>query len=150
MDGMGLGGSFCGRFFFYSIGREGGAMEKGKRIAVFGLAGLLLAVALAGVGQQVAAPQTSLRGTGSAVDQILTFVDSVSNYLGQGMLYILNLITNQRVSQDLEKPLGYMAFITLLLLLFGLIDFARKIIWLGLIVGWVLIIVRIILDALKV
>ncbi len=98
----------------------------------------------------MAAPQVNLRPTSSAVDQALTFVDSVSNYLGQGMLYILNLITNNRVSKDLEKPLGYMALITLLLLFFGLIEFARKVIWVGLIVGWVLIIVRIILDALKV
>jgi hypothetical protein len=125
-------------------------MDKNKRVVVFGLAGLLIAVALVGVGQQVAAPQVNLRPTSSAVDQALTFVDSVSNYLGQGMLYILNLITKDRVSKDLEKPLGYMALITLLLLFFGLIEFARKVIWVGLVVGWVLIIVRIILDALKV
>ncbi len=125
-------------------------MDKSKRVVVFGLAGLLIAVALVGVGQQVAAPQVNLTSKPPAVDQILTFVDSVSNYLGQGMLYILNLITKDRVSKDLEKPLGYMALITLLLLFFGLIEFARKVIWVGLIVGWVLIIVRIILDALKV
>ena len=125
-------------------------MDKSKRVVVFGLAGLLIAVALVGVGQQVAAPQVHLTSKATAVDQVLTFVDSVSNYLGQGMLYILNLITKDRVSKDLEKPLGYMALITLLLLFFGLIEFARKVIWVGLIVGWVLIIVRIILDALKV
>lgn len=125
-------------------------MEKGKRIAVFGLAGLLVVVALVGVGQGVSAPRVDSSQVKGAFDQVLTFVDSVSTYLGQGMLYIVNLITNDRVSPDLEKPLGYMAFITVLLLLFGLIEFARKIIWIGLIVGWVLIIVRIVLDALKV
>ena len=125
-------------------------MDKSKRVVVFGLAGLLVAVALVGVGQQVAAPQVNLVPKPTAFDQVLTFVDSVANYLGQGMLYILNLITKDRVPKDLEKPLGYMALITLLLLFFGLIEFARKVIWVGLIVGWVLIIVRIILDALKV
>ncbi|MGD9675165.1 MAG: hypothetical protein AB7V19_00565 [Candidatus Bipolaricaulia bacterium] len=125
-------------------------MEKGKRVAVFGLAGLLVVVALVGVGQEVSAPRVDSSQVKSVFDQVLTFVDSVSSYLGQGMLYIVNLITNNRVSPDLEKPLGYMAFITVLLLLFGLIEFARKIIWIGLIVGWVLIIVRIVLDALKV
>ena len=103
-------------------------MEKGKRVAVFGLAGLLLVVALVGVGQQVSAPRVDSSQVKSVFDQVLTFVDSVSSYLGQGMLYIVNLITNNRVSPDLEKPLGYMAFITVLLLLFGLIEFARKII----------------------
>jgi len=85
----------------------------------------------------------------SAVNQALTYIDSIAMYLGQGVLYILNLITDDRVSTDLTKPIGYLALITLILLLFGLLDFARKIIWIGIIVGWVLLIVRIILDALN-
>ena len=86
----------------------------------------------------------------TAIDQILTYIDSAATYLGQGVLYVLNLITNDRVSTDLEKPIGYLAFITVILLLFGLLDFARRIIWIGIIVGWVLLIVRIILDALNI
>jgi hypothetical protein len=125
-------------------------MENGKRIAMFGLAGLLIAAALIGVGQQVAAPQSALHAGPSAVDQVLTFVETASNYLGQGLLYVLNLITKDRLSSDLEKPLGYLAFITLILVFFGLIEFARKVIWIGIIIGWVLLIVRIVLDALKV
>lgn len=125
-------------------------MENGKRIAIFGLAGLLLVVALVGVGQQVAAPQSLKQAAPSAIDQALTFVESVSTYLGQGLVYVLNLIVGNRVSSDLEKPLGYMAFVTLLLVFFGLIEFARKVIWIGVIVGWVLLVVRILLDALKV
>jgi hypothetical protein len=125
-------------------------MENGKRIAVFGLVGLLLAAAFVGVGQQVSAPQSLKQAGPSAVEQALTFVESVSNYLGQGLLYILNLITGDRLSKDLEKPLGYMAFITLLLVFFALIEFARKVIWIGVIIGWVLLVVRIVLDALKV
>jgi len=62
----------------------------------------------------------------------------------------LNLITNDRVSGGLEKPIGYLALITVILLLFGILDFARKIIWIGIIVGWVLLIVRIVLDALNI
>jgi hypothetical protein len=125
-------------------------MDNKKRVAVFGLAGLLLVAALVGVGQQVAAPQSTKQATSTAIDQALTFVDSVSNYLGQGLLYILNLITGDRVSKALEKPLGYMAFITLILAFFALIEFARKVIWIGVIIGWVLLVVRIVLDALKI
>jgi len=86
----------------------------------------------------------------TAVEQILTYIDSAANYLGQGVLYVLNLITNDRVSGGLEKPIGYLALITVILLLFGILDFARKIIWIGIIVGWVLLIVRIVLDALNI
>jgi len=84
----------------------------------------------------------------SAAELALTYVDSLATYLGQGVVYILNLITGDRVSEELEAPIGYLTFITLVLVLFGLIDFARKIIWIGIIVGWGLLIVRIILDAL--
>jgi hypothetical protein len=37
----------------------------------------------------------------------------------------------------------------LILILFGLLDFARRVIWIGIIVGWVLLVVRIVLDALN-
>jgi hypothetical protein len=119
-------------------------------IAVFGLIALLSGVSVLGVAQDAPALPQSVRETAeSAIDQVLTFIDSASTYLGQGVVYLLNLITNDRVSTSLEKPIGYLAFITLILLLFGLLDFARKIIWIGIIVGWVMLIVRIVLDALN-
>ncbi len=125
-------------------------MENGKRFALFALVGLLLGATLLGVSQVASAPAATAGGGPGVVDQALTFVDSASTYLGKGLLYVLNLITKDRLSADLEKPLGYLAFITLLLVVFGLIEFARKVIWIGIIVGWVLLIVRIVLDALKV
>jgi hypothetical protein len=128
-------------------------MKLKKRAAATALLALLLLVPLAGTSQEAQpAPLVSepiQEAAESAVNQALTFIDSVATYLGQGVLYILNLITDDRVSTDLQKPIGYLAFITLILLLFGLLDFARRIIWIGIIVGWVLLIVRIILDALN-
>jgi len=125
-------------------------MSHRKRIAATGLILLLCGVAVSGIAQdQPVVPEAVQRTTGTAVDQILTFIDSAATYLGQGVVYVLNLITGDRVSTDLEKPIGYLAFITLILLLFGLLDFARRIIWIGIIVGWALLVVRIILDALN-
>lgn len=125
-------------------------MKNGKRIALFALVGLVLGVTLLGVSQVASAPGATASGGSGVVEQALTFVDSASTYLGKGLLYVLNLITKDRLSADLEKPLGYLAFITLLLVVFGLIEFARKVIWIGIVIGWVLLIVRIVLDALKV
>jgi len=85
----------------------------------------------------------------SALDQVLTFIDSTSTYLGRGLLHVINLITNDRVSADLEKPLGYLVMITLILVLFGLVDVARRVIWIGVIAGWALLVVRVVLDAIK-
>ena len=123
-----------------------------KHAVVYVLLAVICLVPLIGVAQD-AEPLVSepvRTTTETAVEQILTYIDSAATYLGQGVLYVLNLITNDRVSTDLEKPIGYLAFITLILLLFGLLDFAKRIIWIGIIVGWVLLIVRIILDALNI
>ena len=117
---------------------------------IIGVAAVLLLGSIGLVAQEtpVVSPEIQ-EAASSALDQALTFIDSSANYLGQGVLYILNLVTGDRVSDDLQKPIGYLALITLILILFGLLDVARRIIWIGIIVGWVLLIVRIILDALN-
>ena len=121
-----------------------------NRAVAIALVALVCCLPLAGFGQAESNFTEGIQETTqTAVNQALTYIDSVATYLGQGVLYILNLITNDRVSDDLQKPIGYLALITLILLVFGLLDFARKIIWIGIIVGWVLLIVRIILDALN-
>ena len=122
-----------------------------KRYGVFiGVMALVTMVSIAAFGQDAPLVSEQVQeAAASALDQGLTYIDSVATYLGQGVLYIINLITDDRVSTDLEKPIGYLALITVLLILFGLLDFARRIIWIGIIVGWVLLVVRIILDALN-
>jgi hypothetical protein len=127
-------------------------MNSKRHVVFVGFIALLLcAGSLTGMAQTSGASPspTVTETTRGALDQALTFIDSVSTYLGQGVLYLLNLITNDRVSSDLQKPIGYLAFITLILLAFGLLDVARRVIWIGIVVGWVLLIVRIILDALN-
>jgi len=122
-----------------------------KRYGVFiGVMALVAMVSITAFGQDAPSVSEQVQETAaSALDQGLTYIDSAATYLGQGVLYIINLITDDRVSTDLEKPIGYLALITVLLILFGLLDFARRIIWIGIIVGWVLLVVRIILDALN-
>jgi predicted NBD/HSP70 family sugar kinase len=125
-------------------------MFKRSSILVVVLA-MLCVVSVASLGQDAPLISEQVQETAaSALDQSLTYIDSAANYLGQGVLYLLNMITDDRVSSDLEKPIGYLALITLILILFGLLDFARRVIWIGIIVGWVLLIVRIVLDALNI
>ena len=121
-----------------------------KRRTSFVVLAALLVLSTVAVGQTATPVSSEVQQTAaSALDQVLTYIDSAANYVGQGVLYVLNLITDNRVSSDLQKPIGYLAMITLILILFGLLDFARRVIWIGIIVGWVLLIVRIILDALN-
>ncbi len=125
-------------------------MSHRTRIVVSILAVVLLfcVVAVGQTDEPMISEQVQETAT-TALNQGLTYIDSAANYLGQGVLYLLNLITDDRVSSDLEKPIGYLALITLILILFGLLDFARRVIWIGIIVGWVLLVVRIVLDALN-
>ena len=112
---------------------------------------MLCVVSLASFAQDAPLISEQVQETAtSAMNQGLTYIDSAANYVGQGVLYLLNMITDDRVSSDLEKPIGYLALITLILILFGLLDFARRVIWIGIIVGWVLLVVRIVLDALNI
>lgn len=122
-------------------------MFNSRVVIVLSVAALVLGIGLCAVGQDTEA----LRETATSAGELaLTYIDSTATYIGQGIVYILNLITGDRVSHELEKPVGYLGLITGILLLFALLDAARKIIWIGIIVGWALLIVRIVLDALRV
>ncbi|MCX7750959.1 MAG: hypothetical protein N2320_05425 [Candidatus Bipolaricaulota bacterium] len=85
-------------------------------------------------------------------DQFLTFVQSAAELLGEGLVRLLNLILprDRAVGSELVQPLGYLGLITAVLLLFGILEAARKVIWIVVIVGWALLLVRIVLDALRV
>lgn len=88
----------------------------------------------------------------SVGDQFLTFVQSAAELLGEGLVRLLNLILprDRAVGSELVQPLGYLGLITAILLLFGILEAARKVIWIIVGVGWALLLVRIVLDALKV
>jgi hypothetical protein len=129
---------------------ERGFMMRAKSIAAVALIALVTAAPVIAWAQTDAVPTPVQETAESTIDQALTYIDSIASYLGQGVLYILNLVTGDRLSDTLQKPIGYLTFITLLLVLFGLLDVARKIIWIGIVVGWALLIVRIILDALNI
>jgi len=122
-------------------------MFNSRVVAILVAAVLISGIGLCAVGQDTEALKETATSAGELA---LTYIDSVATYIGEGIVYILNLITGDRVSQNLEKPIGYLGFITGILLLFALLDVARKIIWIGIIVGWALLIVRIVLDALQV
>ncbi|MCK4599929.1 hypothetical protein KAU37_08960 [Candidatus Bipolaricaulota bacterium] len=122
-------------------------MFNSRIVIVLSVAALVLGIGLCAVGQET---ETLRDAATSAGELALTYIDSTATYIGQGIVYILNLITGDRISHDLEKPVGYLGLITGILLLFALLDAARKIIWIGIIVGWALLIVRIVLDALRV
>ncbi|MFB6290630.1 MAG: hypothetical protein ABEJ25_02740 [Candidatus Bipolaricaulia bacterium] len=84
----------------------------------------------------------------SVLDKLLTFIDSAAEIIGKGLVNLVDMVAGVDVS-ELEKPLGYLGILTASLVVFGALKAAQKIIWLILLLGWGLIIVRIVLEALN-
>jgi len=106
--------------------------------------GLILVLGVGALGQQ-----TTTKEVG---DQLLSFIQSTAELIGEGLVRLVNLVLpeHREIGPDLVQPLGYLGLITVLLLLFGILEAARKVIWIVVAVGWVLLVVRIVLDALRV
>lgn len=81
-----------------------------------------------------------------------TFIQSAAALLGQGLLRMLNLFLpeGRALGGDLVLPLGYLGLLTVLLFVFHLIAAARKVIWLIVGIGWILLVLRVVLHALGV
>ncbi len=72
-------------------------------------------------------------------DQLLTFLFTLAQWLGQLVTYILDLVLPIQVPANLTSPIGFLALLTVFLLL---TEIAKKIAWIILLVGWVLIVAR--------
>jgi len=95
-------------------------------------------------------PRLALAAEGEGGDlgsQLLSFIDSAAYLIGSALAWLIGLVLPGSVNPSLVKPLGYLGLITLLLLLFNLLEAARKLIWLVVVVGWVLMVARILLEA---
>ncbi len=83
----------------------------------------------------------------SIIDRVLTFVHSAAELVGRGLVSLINAVSGVNV-EELEQPLGYLGILTASLIVFGAIKAAQKVVWFFVVLGWGLIIVRIVLDAL--
>jgi len=117
---------------------------KGEPMTRWLAIGLVLALGVGALGQETTAKEVG--------DQLLSFVQSTAELIGEGLVRLVNLVLpeHREIGSDLVQPLGYLGLITVLLLLFGILEAARKVIWIVVAVGWVLLVVRIVLDALRV
>ena len=72
---------------------------------------------------------------------LLTYLYSIAHYAGLVVVYLLaKVLPSAHVPADLVDPIGYLALLTAFLIL---VQVAKKVAWILVIVAWVLIIVRI-------
>lgn len=77
---------------------------------------------------------------------VLTFLYSIAHYAGMLVVYLLGrILPAARVPTDLVDPIGYLALLTVFL---AVVQVAKKLAWAIVVVGWILILVRILLGLL--
>jgi hypothetical protein len=75
---------------------------------------------------------------------ILTFLYSIAHYVGMLVVYLLGrVLPTAKVPVDLIDPIGYLALLTAFLIL---VQVARKLAWILVLIGWILILVRIFIS----
>ncbi len=83
------------------------------------------------------------------LDQALTFVSTIAHALGQLIVRAVNTVVPALISQELIDPIGYLALLTIVLVLIGVFEALRKAMYWVVGLGWLLIVVRIVLDKFR-
>ncbi len=84
------------------------------------------------------------------LDQALTFLSTIAHWLGQLIVGVVNRIVPDLISEGLIDPIGYLALLTIVLVLIGVFEALKRAFYWIVGLGWLLIIVRIILEKLRI
>lgn len=85
----------------------------------------------------------------TGLDQALTFIYTAARWLGQLTVSVVNGIVPNLISAELIEPIGYLALLTIVVVLVGVFEALRKLAYWIVGLGWLLIVVRIVLDKIK-
>ena len=83
------------------------------------------------------------------LDQLLAFTYTLAHWAGQLIVAGLNALLDLQAPAALDSlvdPIGYLALLTVFLIV---AEVAKKISWIVVVVGWVLITVRVVLEVLQ-
>ncbi len=80
------------------------------------------------------------------LNQFLTYIDTLAKLVGGVIVKLVESIVPLQNSEQLVVPIGYLTLLTVFLLVS---EIAKKLVWGVVVVGWVLIGIRIILEILE-
>ena len=93
--------------------------------------------------QSAAAEPDGLSSGQDILDQILAFIYSLGHLIGEGIVRLVTaILPSLAFPTDLVDPIGLLAILTIFLAVAAI---AKKLVWIVVIAGWVLILVRLIL-----
>lgn len=103
----------------------------------------------------VGAPALTQGGdNGSVVDsddwigKILTFFQTIAEYIGKGLVSLIDQVADVELD-ELAEPLGYLGVLTIFLGALSMVAAAKRVLWFIVMLGWGLIVVRIVMEILK-
>ena len=85
-------------------------------------------------------PESEVR---NFLDQLLVFLYTLAHWFGSFVADIISTILNYQIPQDLVDPIGILILLTLIM---AVAEVAKKLSWLVIVVGWILILLRVILE----
>lgn len=85
-------------------------------------------------------------GLRSFFDQVLTFLYTAAHWLGQVVENIVQAIVGYALPTDLIDPIGFLILLTIFL---AISEIAKRLAWVIVVAGWVLIVIRIVLEVLR-
>lgn len=86
--------------------------------------------------------------TSGWISKILTFIQTIAEYIGKGLVGLVDQVANVELD-ELQEPLGYLGVLTLFLGALTMISAAKKVLWFIVMMGWGLVIIRIVLEILN-
>ncbi len=96
---------------------------------------------------QAATTTPSNASAHDALNQLLAFIYSIGHYIGEGIVRLINIILpSVPIPSTLTDPIGLLAILTIFL---AVATVAKKLVWITVIVGWALIIIRIVLVIIQ-
>ena len=78
----------------------------------------------------------------NVLESILTFIYTVGHWIGQKIVEILPYLSGMRFGQDIVDAIGMLVILTIFL---AIAEFAKKAIWVIVVIGWIFIIIRILM-----
>ncbi len=80
------------------------------------------------------------------LDQALTFIYTAAHWLGQLIVGAVNALVPGLVSAELTDPIGYLALLTIVVVLIGVFEALRRLAYWIVGLGWLLIVVRVVIE----
>jgi hypothetical protein len=92
---------------------------------------------------------TNFKPLNEILHNIFTFIYFLAHQIGLGIIKVVQSLFPRIVfPNSISDPLGFLVILTIFMFLVG-VDLTKKIIWIVVCVGWILIFVRILMIILK-